>query len=132
MKEMTELEAVKRRKFFGAAVIAQIWCYEGEGQWSIGVARSPNLVFFTLDQLKRAVLTLFEHISEGREDLEMYPASSYSIAPLVFLSVEEAKDCMAELNKAVLYVQSVSNESDWHEVPSNLFERFAVLSTPLS
>jgi hypothetical protein len=120
IRVMTENESRKKDKFFGAGVSVGIWCYSGDGNWTLVINREKTIKFYGLDELKRSIQALHKRFRAG-SDLEMYYADS---EPITFNSQQDAADCMAEVEAAITYIQSVSKEDGWHDVPANIFQLF--------
>lgn len=114
-------DAAKLTKYFPEGVCAEIWSYTGDGRWSIRVHRGRERVsFLGLDTLRRMILVLKYEMESGLSQYCLYQDIDRE---LTFYTPESAWFCIEAIGQAVEYVQTMTKDKDWHDVPADLFTR---------
>jgi hypothetical protein len=112
---MTQEEARRSTKYFGEGVSASVWTYRAPERWAIRIARDlGSVTFYDLDSLKR---TMARVIAEAPGEFRITRGADEET---IFFSHEEVARCGEEIQKALEYVRSVSDDKDWRELPTNI------------
>lgn len=115
---MTEKEASRRAKWFGAGVRANIWAYANPVRWEVSISRGVSIGFLNLDKLNRAVWDLRKSVESGSDNLELWGSDEH---PVTFHGPQDAYECVTEIEKAIKYIQSESDDDEWKPVPHDLY-----------
>lgn len=122
---MTEKQARLETKYLGAGVRVGIWSYTRDGQWEIVIQRGAQIDFTDFDGLGRAILDLLSRASSGAA-LQLWRShSSYSDDAFIeFSSFDDAKECVREINRALVYLRTRCKDERWRPIPVDIFELF--------